>query len=51
MTNNKLCDIIGTVGCVIAFLAFIACFFGADAWWTIGLGIALCLLAQFEYED
>lgn len=51
MTNNKLCDIIGIIGCVITFLAFVACFFGASWWIGVGIGLALILFSQFEYED
>ena len=51
MTNNQLCDIIGAIGCIIAFLAFVACFFGAGWWIGIGVGLALILFSQFEYED
>ena len=49
--NNKLCDIIGTVGCLIAFIALGGIFLGASWWLGAVAGIALILLSQFEYED
>ena len=51
MTNNQLCDILGLLGCVIAFISLVACFFGVSAWWVLGFGIALILFSQYEYED
>lgn len=51
MTNNKLCDIIGTIGCLVSFLALVAGILGAASWWIVLIGIIMILGSQFEYED
>ena len=51
MTNNKLCDIIGTVGCIITFFSLAGIFFGASWWVAVGIGITLILLSMWEYDD
>ena len=52
MTNNKLCDILGAAGCIMAAASMVLIFFGASCCWVGAIvGVGLALLAQCEYEN
>ena len=51
MTNNQLCNLIGSIGAGIGFIGFGLVFFGVTAAWIpaiIGLGI--CAFSLMNYE-
>lgn len=51
MENNLLCDVIGGIGCVIAFLCFVCYFFGVSfGLWGTFFGIGLMGLALVSYD-
>lgn len=50
MTNNQLCDLIGSCGCVISSLCFFLCFFGITAWIGLGIGVVLMVVSQVSYN-
>ena len=51
MTNNKLCDIIGCIGCVVCFFSMGLMFFGiGSAIWGAVVGLLICLLGLFNYD-
>ena len=51
MTNNKLCDILGGIGCGISAWCMGLMFFGlAPAIWGVIFGLLLCVLGLLNYE-
>ena len=51
MTNNHLCNLIGIIGCLIAFFGMGFVFFGVtSATWTIAFGIILGWVSQINYD-
>ena len=51
MTNNQLCDLLGIVGCVLAFFGMGLVFFGVTpAAWAVAFGILLGWVSQVNYD-
>lgn len=51
MTNDQLCDLIGVVGCIIAFLGEVYVFFGVtEAALAVGLGALLSIVGLANYN-
>lgn len=51
MTNNKLCGIIGLVGCAICGLGAELMIVGfRSAIWGVGAGIVIAISAYFNYD-
>jgi hypothetical protein len=51
MTNDKLCNIIGTIGCLITGWHMGLMFFGfMSAAWGAGIGLLVILFGLFNYE-
>lgn len=50
MTNNQVCNVIGMIGCIIASVCFVLCFFGASAWVGAVIGITLMVISQANYD-
>ena len=51
MTNNKLCNIISSIGCAIASWHMGLMFFGiTSAIWGAGIGIIVTLFGLSNYE-
>ena len=51
MTNNQLCNLIGIIGCLIAFFGMGFVFFGVtSAAWAIAFGIILGWVSQINYD-
>lgn len=51
MTNNQLCNILGVIGCVIAFFGMGLVFFGiTSAAWAVAFGILLSGIGLVNYD-
>ena len=51
MTNNKLCHLVAGAGGIITFESAVGIFFGAHWWAGIFIGILMCIVGLFFYEE